>query len=455
MWKKDKSDRRQEEIINWLKQTLESSFDFVHKKMEIAGREALLLYIKTVVDSEQLQRDIIKPFFELSTEEHYKAYLTSLPYQQELKEKEKIAEELTKGSIVIFVLNELFLLDVKKVNTDLILPMKLEPTIQGPELALSEDISTNLNLIRQRYHQPSLTVELFQLGKISNQSLAVIYDKDTVNAVVLAKVKEKIQSLNTALIQTTAELQRLLNNNKRTLLPITILTERTDRIVYNISGGKVVLMLDGSPVALIAPAVFYDFLSATEDMYHPFWITIFTKCLRYLGFVVSLTLPALYVAITSYNPEVLRMELALSISGSRIGVPYPSYIEVLFMLIVMELLIEASIRLPKVVSATATTVGGLILGTAATEAALTSTIMIIIVSAMAISTFVIPINEMGFAIRVLKYGTLLFATIAGLMGIVIYLMGLIMFLCNKDSFGEPYFKLFIQRKTAETGGEGG
>lgn len=125
------------------------------------------------------------------------------------------------------------------------------------------------------------------------------------------------------------------------------------------------------------------------------------------------------------------------------------------MLIVMELLIEASIRLPKVVSATATTVGGLILGTAATEAALTSTIMIIIVSAMAISTFVIPINEMAFAMRVLKYGTLLFATVAGLLGIIVYLMGLIMYLCNKESFGEPYFKLFIQRKTDEIGGKGG
>lgn len=455
MWKKGKSDRKPEEIINWLTQTLESSFDFIHKHMHIAGKEAMLLYIKTVVDGQQLQRDIIKPFFEMATEEYYKAYLTSLPYQQEIQEKEQIASELTKGSIVVFVRDELFVLDVKKINTDQVLPVKLEPTIQGPELALSEDIATNLNLIRQRYHQPSLTVETLQMGEKTNQALAIIYDKETVNTSVLKNIKTKIQSINPPLIQTTAEIPRLLNDKKRSLLPITILTERADRIIYNISGGKVVLMLDGSPVALIAPAVFYDFLTAIEDNYHPFWITTFTKCLRYLGLVVSLTLPALYVAVTSYNPEILRMELALSISGSRIGVPYPSYIEVLFMLIVMELLIEASIRLPKVVSATATTVGGLILGTAATEAALTSTIMIIIVSAMAISTFVIPINEMAFAMRVLKYGTLLFATVAGLLGIIVYLMGLIMYLCNKESFGEPYFKLFIQRKTDEIGGKGG
>jgi len=453
MWKKPKSDQQTAEIINWLAQELETSFDFVKKNLQIEEKEALLLYIKTVVDGTQLQRDIIKPFFELPSEQHFKAYLTSLPYQQEIEGKEQILLELTKGSVVIVVQDGILLLDLKKVNTNAVSPVNLEPTIQGPELSLSEDIFTNINLIRHRYHKPSLTVEMLEIGEKSNQSLAIVYDNKSVNEAVLEKVKMKIQSLELPLIQTTAELQRLLNDKKRSLLPTSMLTERTDRIVYNIAGGKVVLLLDGNPVSLLAPAVFVDFMSATEDNYRPFWVTMFNKILRYLGLVICLTLPALYVAITSYNPEVFRFELALSVSGSRIGVPYASFIEVLFMLIVMELLIEASIRLPKVVSGTATTVGGLILGTAATEAALTSTIMIIIVSAMAISTFVIPINEMAFAVRIIKYGVLLFASIGGLLGLVLFLLGFMMYMSNMDSFGEPYFKLFIQRKTAEIKGE--
>jgi len=442
------------EVISLITEKFQTSFDFIEKKLHIDEKTAVLLYIKTVVNGADLQEFIIKPFFELPTEHHYKSYLTSLPQQQEIKGKEQILDEMTRGSIVIIIQGSLLLLDIKKVHTDSVQQVNLEPTIQGPELALSEDIATNINLIRQRYHKPSLVVEIQEIGGKSNQSLAIIYDSQSVNDAVLEKIKNKITIIkHTPLIQTTAEMQRLLNEKKRSLLPISMLTERTDRIIYNIAGGKVVLLLDGNPVSLIAPAVFFDFMSATEDNYRPFYLTIFNKSLRYLGLIICLTLPALYVAITSYNPEVFRFELALSVSGSRIGVPYPSFIEVLFMLIVMELLIEASIRLPKVIAGTATTVGGLILGTAATEAALTSTIMIIIVSAMAISTFVIPINEMGFAIRIIKYGVLLFATIGGLLGLVLFMLGLFMYMANMDSFGEPYFKLFLQRKTAEIEGD--
>ncbi|WP_338449239.1 spore germination protein [Niallia oryzisoli] len=441
------------EIIDSITQEFQTSFDFVDKKLHIDGKNARLLYIKTVVNGTDLQEYVIKPFFELPTDQHFSSYLSSLPQQQEWEGKEQILDHLTRGSIVVVVQGNLLLLDVKSVNTDSVLPVNLEPTIHGPELALSEDIATNINLIRQRYHRPSLTVEMLQVGEKSNQSLAIFYDQSAVNKPVLETIKKKLDSLHTPLIQTTAELQRLLNDKKRSLLPISMLSERTDRIIYNIAGGKVVLVLDGNPISLMAPAVFADFMSATEDNYRPFWVTMFNKCLRYLGLIICLILPALYVAITSYNPEVFRFELALSVSGSRIGVPYPSFVEVLFMLIVMELLIEASIRLPKVIAGTATTVGGLILGTAATEAALTSTIMIIIVSAMAISTFVIPINEMGFAVRIIKYGVLLFATIGGLLGLALFLLGFMMYLSNMDSFGEPYFKLYLQRKTAEVKGD--
>ncbi len=218
-------------------------------------------------------------------------------------------------------------------------------------------------------------------------------------------------------------------------------TERTDRITYNLSGGKVVLLLDGDSLVILAPAVFFDFMTSMEDNYHPYWVTKFAEILRYIGLVTCVIFPGLYVAIASYNPEIVRPELALSVAGSRIGVPYPSYVEVLFMLIVTELLTEASIpeasiRLPKAVSATATTVGGLILGTAATDAALTSNIMIIIISAVAISTFVIPINEMSFSIRVSKYIILLFATFGGMAGLMLGFIGFIMILSNKSSFEE-------------------
>jgi len=439
------------EILDWLSEKLKSSFDFLYKPLQMDEKHVELLYIKSVVDGGQLHQLIIKPFFELSNIVHVEAYVNSLPNLQEITSKEQILLEITKGSVVIVIRNQLLLLDIKKVNSDTVLETSIEPTIHGPQLALSEDIDTNVNIIRQRYHKPSLTVEMMEIGEKTHQSLAIIYDEEIVRKDVLENIKKKLHSLKTPMIQSTTELQRLMNNKKRSLMPIMMMTERTDRVAYNLAGGKVVLLLDGSHTTVIAPVVFFDFMTSMDDKYGSFWITISLKFLRYFGLFVCLILPGLYVAATSYNPEVFRFELALSIAGSRIGVPYPSFFEVLFMLIIMELLTEASIRLPKAVTGTATTVGGLILGQAAAEAALASNIMIIIVAAVAISTFVIPINEMSFAVRVVRLILLAFASLAGLAGLVFGLIWLLMYLTHLDSFGQPYFKIYLQSKRAETG----
>ncbi|WP_249317101.1 spore germination protein [Bacillus sp. FJAT-50079] len=446
------NDKMQTEVISWIIEELRSTNDFVQKPISMDEKQGLLLYIKTVVDPIQLQEWIIKPFFEMSSENHIAAYLSSLPQQQKIQSKKQMLMEMTKGCVVIVIHNRMFLLDIKKVNTSEVQETGLEQTLQGGNLGLSEDIETNINLIRKRYHQPSLLVEMFVIGHKNNQSLAIMYDNETVDQKVLEKVKKKIESLDKMVIQSSLQLQLNLNDEKRSLFPTMMITERTDRIIYNLAGGKIVFILDGNPFVIMAPVVFFDFIATAEDTYHSYWVRIFLVLLRYFGLFVCVVLPGLYVAIISFNPEVLRVELTLAIAGSRIGVPYPSFFEVLFMLIFMELLTEASIRLPKPISATATTVGGLILGTAATEAALTSNIMIIIVSAVAISTFVIPINEMSFSIRIVRFGILLFATIFGLAGLALASIGFIMYLTSIDSFGQPYLKLFIQRGRSEVQG---
>ncbi|MCQ6282479.1 spore germination protein [Bacillus sp. EB600] len=440
------------ETIDWLSIQLKPTFDLIEKRLEHRKKGAKLLFIKTLVDGDKVQQMIIKPFFEMDTEDDMRAYLSSLPDQQETTSKEQILGELTKGSVVVGIHGLIFMFDMKTVNTNTVPPTLLETTIQGPQMSLSEDIQTNVNLIRHRYHQPSLSVEMFEVGEKSNQSLAVIYDRDLVNQAVLQIIKTKISNLKEPIVQSTAELQRMMNEEKYSLFPSMIITERTDRIVYNLSGGKVVLLLDGNPTTIIAPTVFFDFMSAMDDNYNSYWVTKFSRIIRYMGLFTSLILPGFYVASTSFNPEILQSQLALSVAGSRLGVPYPSYMEVLFMLIFMELLIEASIRLPRVISGAATTVGGLILGTAATEATLASNIMIIVVAAVAICNFAIPISGLNYAVRVLKYIVIFFASIAGVAGLLLSFIGIVMYLTHLRSFGEPYLKLYMQRKTDEKKG---
>lgn len=438
-----------EENIKWINEQFKDTNELTMKTLEDDDKKAELFYIKPLINVELLQQIIIKPYFEIQSETKFIRYLKALPQFQDSKSQEQLKTEVLNGNVVLFIQNKFYLLDLKFSFNDQTNAASVETTIHGSQLALSDNIATNINIIRSDYHQPTLYVEYATIGQVNNHKMAIIYDKEKVNKNALKLITEKLQQVDKQVITSTVQLSNYINNKKLSLFPQLIMTERPDRIVYNLAGGKVIILVDGNPQALIAPVYFFDFMTSMEDNYHSFYISFFLKFLRYTGLFISLLLPGLYIGITSFAPEVFRTELALTIAGSRIGVPFSSFVEVLFMLFFMEMLLEASIRLPKSISATATTVGGLILGTAVTEASLASDIMVIIVSAVAISTFVIPINEMAFSIRVIRFIFILAATLLGLAGLTLALYAMIMYLVSIDSFGEPYLK-FNEKKTSKT-----
>lgn len=434
-------------LFDGLAEQFKPSDDMIQTPLQMNGQYAFLFYLKSVVDGNTLQQTVIKPFFEMSSEESFTSYIHSLPNRIEMPNIDKLLILLSAGCVLIAIGDNIFLLDVRLVSNKEVQDTVMEPTIHGPQKGLSEDIEVTINLIRQRYHKPSLKIESVLSNDESNRAIALLYDHERTDPDMLKIVKDRLDEIGTPLFQSAGDLQHFLNKSTFTLFPSTLITERPDRIVYNLNNGKVIIVIDGSPDVIIVPVIFFDFMSSMEDNYHVFSVTTFTIILRYIGLFVCILLPSLYVAVTSYNPDILRLELALTVAGGRIGVPYPSFIEVFFMLFFVELLTEASMRLPKAVSSTATTVGGLILGTAATEAALTSNIMVIVISAVAISTFVIPINEMSFAIRVIRLILLVYSALFGMVGLLVGFIGLIMLLVSKESLGVPYLRIpWISKK---------
>ena len=435
------------ENVTWITEYFKNTNELTQKTLDYEDKHVLLFYIKPLIDQQLLQKLLIKPLFEMASENQFKLYLQALPQFQEMTSKEQAQLEVMNGNVLVFIQNEFYLIDTKLSTNNQVNETSVETTIHGSQLALSDNLATNINIIHSNYHQASLCVEYFIKGEVNQHKVAVIYDKEKVKSDVLETIRERLKHVDKQLVTSTTQLNNFLNDKRFSLFPQMIMTERPDRIVYNIAGGKVILLVDGNPQSLATPAVFFDFMTTMEDNYHTFMIAVFLKILRYTGLFISLLLPGLYVGITSFAPEVFRTELALTIAGSRVGVPFSSFIEVLFMLFFMELLLDASIRLPKAVSATATTVGGLILGTAVTEASLASNIMVIIVSAVAISTFVIPVNEMAFSIRVVRLLFILITSIFGLAGLTLGFFVLIMYLVSLDSFGEPYLQLYASPKT--------
>lgn len=435
-----------QETLSWVISQFNDTSEVIQKHLNYGSKQATLLFIKTLIDQELYQKYIINPFFELPSQEQYHLYLTMLPQFQEVPSKEKALQFLLEGNVLVAIQEKLYSIDFKLSKNSDVNSTSVETTIHGSELALSDNLMTNINIIRSSYHQPSLTIEYYLKGEVNRPKVALVYDQKKVRKKALQMIKEKLDRIDKQVITEAYEFNNFLNDKRFSLFPQMILTERPDRVVYNLAGGKVVLLVDGSPQCMMAPAVFFDFLTTMEDDYHTLLISYYLKLLRYLGIFLCILLPGIYIGAASFSPEVFRTELMLTIAGSRMGVPFTSFVEVLFMLFFMELLLEASIRLPKAISATAATVGGLILGTAVTEAALASNIMVIIISAVAISTFVIPVNEMAFAIRIVRFLLILTTSIFGLAGLTLGLLCIIMYLVNLSSFGEPFLRLYNYRK---------
>jgi hypothetical protein len=429
-------------LIESIKQELPNTQELNIHEFEYFKKRIVFVYLASVSDEEKIKKEVIQPLVLCEDEKEFKLHLLSLPKSRLASDSENLPQLLIEGNLVLCLAHTIFLVPVQKDLNLQITSATVEIAIQGPQNALTEDMNTNILLIRKRYPSLGLKIEDQQVGTLSKTPLAIIYDREYVEKEVLEEVKSRLSRIDTDIIQAVGQLQNMMTKEKRTLFPTMMITERPDRIAFNLAQGKVVVLLDGTPFVLIAPAVFFDFLSAMDDLYQSYWVAKLMVIIRYIGLIITTSLPAFYIAVTSYNPEILRSQLALTIAGSRAAVPYPSFIEVLIMLLAVEMLVEASVRLPKAIGPTATTVGGLILGQAAQQAQLVSSIMIIITAFVAIANFSIPINSMSFSMRMVRYPLVLLATFFGLIGVIVGLLLFITLLVDQRSFGKPYLAIY-------------
>jgi hypothetical protein len=425
--------------------------DLLSKELRQREHTLHMLYLRSVCDSQAILSDVVKPFTEKRELDDYVRYVEALPDTNIVTgyRDDDWTRLLYEGHLLLFGPTHVWSIMVRSYEAGSIGDAKVETVVQGPQDSFSSDLDVNLNLLRNRYRNPSLRIKKRGTETHAGTRIAVLYDEELVNQAVLEELERKLDQVRGGVVQSAGHLQRLLFVRSRWMLfPTMMITERPDRTVLNLSSGKVVLFIEGENFALMAPCVFMDFFSSMDDIGMNKPVSFFLNLIRSLSLFIAVCLPAFYVAVSSFNPELFRIQLALVVAGTRASVPYPPYLEVLFMLLMMETLNEASVRLPKTIGPAATTVGGLILGQAATSAGLVGNIMIIIVAAVAICNFTVPVTVMSFTVRILKYSLILMASLFGLNGILVGLLGLLMYLVQLESFGEPYFRLFQTKKKA-------
>jgi spore germination protein KA len=325
----------------------------------------------------------------------------------------------------------------------------IEQTIQGANVGFVESIDKNIFLLRQNTRTPKLTVKSYTFGTVTTTDVRIVYVEGLANPEVIKKLEKRLKYFNVDSIRSPGDITDSIEDHTFTPFPQLLLTERPDRASANLKDGKVVLLIDGSPVAIVLPATFMSFFSTPDDYITRWELGSFFRFLRLFSYMNALLLPSLYVAVVSFHYEMIPLELVYSLQTSISYVPFPPVIELLILQLSLELLREASIRLPPSVATTFGIVGAVVVGTAMVEAGIVSFGALIIVSITAVSSFVQPNIEMRSSIRVLGFPLMIYAAIFGFTGIWVGLLTIFIHLSRIRSFGEPYFVPFAPLKVRD------
>ena len=325
---------------------------------------------------------------------------------------------------------------------------QVENTVKGPKDAFTETVRTNTSLIRRHLRSPWLRLYETQVGREAAANVTVVWLEGVTDPGLVARFRLRLSAMEPDGLLTPAAVEEGVSGGRSAAFPLLQYTERTDKFSRAILDGKVGLLVDGLPLGYLAPVCLAEFMTSPEDRGTDAVLASCVRVLRYLAMLVSLLLPGLYVAMATFHAEMIPTQLLQAIIQSKEHVPFPTLLEVLGLLVAFEILQEAGIHLPQSLGQTVSIIGGLVVGTAAVEAKLISPAALIVVSVAGICGFAIPGRELADALRVWRFGLTAAAAAAGLFGLTVGLIALLLQLGSLESFGKSYLRPFDRTRTA-------
>jgi len=355
---------------------------------------------------------------------------------------DKVVEHVLTGEAALFIegARQCVVFEAKGWEHRGIEEPHTEKVVRGPREGFSELLRANTALVRRRLRTPDLRMDSTKVGRRSKTDIVIAYIDGLANPRLVATIRERIDHIDTDILPDSGLLEEFIEDYPYSPFPQIQYTERPDRFCAGLSEGLVGIIVDGSPMALMAPGNLASFFQSPEDYYERFPYGGPLRALRFIAGVIALTFPALYVAISLFHQEMLPTKLALAIAGSHMPVPFPVLVEALLMEVALELIRESSVRLPDPVGQTMGFVGALLLGDAAVSAGLVSPIMVIVVAVTGLASFAIPHYPTGLAIRLLRFPLLFLSAWLGLYGLMAGLMAIALHLGALSSFGVPYLE---------------
>ena len=434
-----------EQNLQNLQQQMAEGIDIVIRQFRLGnGRRAAAFFVDGLVNKDLLQRDFFRPLMDL--QQSGSLSMTTLAeevlHMGEIKLAENIddmIDAVLQGLTALMVDGESVALvteaigwqqrGVNEPSTDVI--------IRGPREGFVETLRINVSLIRRKVHHSGLTVERARLGRYSQTELAIVYIDGVVNEEVLTELKERLAKIDIDAILDSGHVEQFIQDNPYSLFPTVGITEKPDIAAARILEGRVMLLVDGSPIALTVPMLFVEGLQSSEDYYTRFYYASLIRVVRALAFMLTVFLPGFYIAVTNYHHELIPVKLMLSMVAAEANTPFSTGFSVLIIGLVYEILREAGVRLPRPAGQAVSIVGAIVMGEAAVRAGLISAPVLIVLAFTVISSYV-TVTLMDAA-TILRLIMIALGWAWGLFGLMLGAIFLLAYLCALTSFGAPYF----------------
>jgi len=400
------------------------------------------IYVDGLVDTEILYKNFFSSIILLEQKDFNNNNSYPVYYSEKLASINPIITAVLNGNVVFLVngVEYALSLPITKFDKREIREPEVEKNLRGSHEGFIEPLSVNKSILRRKIKNSNLKFKTCKIGSVTNQELSIAYINGIANNDLLNKLYNKISAVNFDGIIGSGYIQQIISDFKYSIFPLYQTTERPDKAVAALMEGRFVIMLDGTPVVLIAPISFFTFFQAVDD-YNTHWILgSFTRITRYFAALLAILLPPIYIALASFHYYMVPLALLIPFAESRAKVPFPPIIEALIMETIIELLRESAIRLPSYIGITVGVTGGIILGQATVQAGIVSNIFLIIIGFTALASYVAPSHDMGIAIRFTRVIFMLFSSFLGIIGIVFCSTFLIAHLVTIESLGQPYFQ---------------
>ncbi|WP_142415522.1 spore germination protein [Hathewaya massiliensis] len=404
-----------------------------------------LIFIDGMTDRKVINENILFPIMnaELDTEQnnlikYIKEEVVLIDDLKEEKNLDNITKALLYGDSILLIngFDGALIFNTKGWETRSIQEPQSETVVNGPREGFNESINTNMSLIRRKINSPDLKFERMEIGVRTRTKVSIGYMESLVNPEILEKLKKRLNKIEVDGIFSSEHIREYISDAGLSPFSTIGKTERPDVVSLKLLQGRIVILCDGTPAALTAPFIFLEYFHVNEDYYDNFIYATFNRIIRIIAFILATITPAAYVAFITFHKELIPTKLALSIYSAKQGVPLPTSVEALAMVITFEIIREAGIRLPKHVGATVSIVGALVLGDAAVNAKFISAPIVIVTAIAGISELIL--YEMRTGVIVTRFLFLILASFLGLYGVIFAGMGLVIHLMSIKTFGIPY-----------------